>query len=305
MYFWIKFHCLLKQRRTKIALFILIGLIFIACDVTKRVPKGKKLLVKTEITIDSKISKNEDVAAQLYQKRNSSILGLKIRLTLFNWAKPKSDSTYALWLKKKPNREAHLNALLSKKQVARLGKSFMVSGISDFLKKTGEPPTIFDSISTEKSLKRLDYYYFNKGFFDVKSSYKTEQTATKKIKIKYNIVLGQPFLIDSLKTIIESPALDSLYQTKKSNSFLKNNKQYKREDFDNERSRITNDFRNNGAYDFKTNYISYNLDTINTNKKANISVLIKNYSFRKNDTTQTVPFKLYKISKVNFLCHPL
>ena len=289
----------MKQRSTKIALFILIGLIFIACDVTKRVPKGKKLLVKTEIAVDSKISKNEDIAAQLYQKRNTSVLGLKIRLTLFNWAKPKSDSTYAIWLKKKPKREARLNALLSKKQVARLGKSFMVSGISEFLKKTGEAPVIFDSVSTEKSLKRLNYYYFNKGYFDVKSSYKTEQTATKKIKIKYDVVLGTPFLIDSLKTIIETPALDSLYQAKKANSFLKNNKQYKREDFDNERTRITNDFRNNGAYDFKTNYISYNLDTINTNKKANISLLIKNYSFRKNDTTQTVPFKLYKISKVN------
>ena len=84
-------------------------------------------------------------------------------------------------------------------------------------------------------------------------------------------------------------------------NFLKNNKQYKREDFDNERTRITNDFRNNGAYDFKTNYISYNLDTINTNKKANISLLIKNYSFRKNDTTQTVPFKLYKISKLSVI----
>ena len=289
----------MKQRSTKIVLFILIGLIFAACNVTKRVPKGKKLLVKTEIAIDTKISKSEDIVAQLYQKPNTSILGLKIRLTLFNWAKPKSDSTYAIWLKKKPNREAHLNTLLSKKQVARLGKSFMVSGISEFLKKTGEPPTIFDSISTEKSLKRLNYFYFNKGYFDVKSSYKATQAGTKKVKIKYNIVLGKPFLIDSLKTTIETPALDSLYQSKKANSFLKNNKQYNREDFDNERSRITYDFRNSGAYDFKTNYISYNLDTINTNKKANISVLIKNYSFRKNDSTQTVPFKLYKISKVN------
>ncbi len=289
----------MKHRSTKIVLFILIGLLFAACNVTKRVPKGKKLLVKTELAIDNKDTKNEELIAQLYQKPNSSVLGLKIRLTLFNWAKPKSDSTYAIWLKKRPKREMRLNVLLSKKQVARLGKSFLVSGVSDFLKKTGEAPVIFDSISTEKSLKRLNYYYFNKGYFDVKSTYTTTKSATKKIKIKYNVVLGKPFLIDSLKTIIDTPVLDSLYQTKKANSFLKNNKQYKREDFDQERNRITYDFRNSGAYDFKTNYISYNLDTIKTNKKANVSLLIKNYSLRKSDSTQTVPFKLYKISKVN------
>ena len=289
----------MKHPLTKILLFILIGLLIFSCSTTKRVPNGKKLLVKTQIEVDGKKNKDDLLADQLYQKPNSSFLGLKIRLTLFNWAKPKSDSTYNLWLKKSPKREKNLENLLSKKQVDRLGKSFFVSGISNQLKKIGEPPVIFDSISTTKSLNRLRSVYYNLGYFDVKTSYKTKQVSDKKIELEYQILLGKPYFVDSLKTKIETPVLDSLYQTKKKFSVLANKKQYKTVDFEEERNRITNDFRNNGAFDFKTNYISFVLDTIKTQKMANTTLLIKNQIVTANDTVSTLPFKLYKISKIN------
>ena len=288
----------MKQRTTKIGLFILITLLFASCNVTKRVPKGKRLLVGTEILVNNKIEKQEEIINQLYQRSNSTILGLRIRLTLFNWAKPKSDSTYAIWLKKKPNREKKLTALLSKKQVNRLGKSFLVYGLSEFLKKTGEAPTVYDSSSTSKSMRRLNHYFYNKGFFDVKTSFKIDSTLSRKIKIKYNVNLGKAYLLDSLKAKIDTPVLDSLYQIKKSNSIVKNGVQFKNEDFNAERARITTDFRNNGAFNFQENYISYDLDTLQTNHKANVKLLIKNENYNENDSIKTKPFKLYKISKV-------
>lgn len=289
----------MKKRITKISLFILIGLIIVGCNTTKRVPNGKQLLLKNEISVNDKNITDENVFFQLYQKPNSSILGYRLRLNLFNLAKKNSDTSYAKWLNKKPNRHKTLAKLLSEKQVERLGKSFLVSGWSDFLMKTGEAPVIFDSISAKNSTKRLESYYYNKGYFDVKANYITETKSVKKTNLTYKVALQKPYIIDSISSVISSPALDSLYQIKKINSFIKKNKQYDTENFNSERNRITTDFRNNGAYFFQQNYISYSLDTINTSKKVNVKLIVKDYSYRENDSTKSVPFKLYKISKVD------
>ncbi len=288
----------MKKRFTKISLFILIAIIIVACNSTKRVPEGKRLLTKSEISIDGKRISDEAAFNQLSQKPNSAILGYKLRLNLFNLAKQKSDSSYKEWLKRNPKTATFLNGLLSKKQVNRLGQSFLVSGLSKFLINNGEAPVLFDSVSAEKSMRKLRALYYQKGYFDVKINYTTDTTKQKTIGLQYDLQLGKAFLIDSLKTTIYSPALDSLYNLKKNNSFLKHNKQYNIEDLDNERARINYDFRNSGAFFFQQNYISYVKDTIDTNKKVNLELVIKDYSYSKNDSTFTKPFKLYKISKV-------
>ena len=288
----------LKKRFTKISLFILISLIIIACNTTKRVANDKRLLTKNEIVVNTKKTNNENVVNQLYQKPNSSLLGYKLRLNLYNLAKQKADSNYHVWLDKNKKSHKTLTNLLSEKQVDRFGKSFAVSGINNFLMKTGEPPVIFDSTSTKKSIKRLQSYYYNNGYFDAKTSYTKDTSLPKKVKLKYNVVLGKAFMIDTIKTSIATPILDSLYKTKVKNSFIKTNNQYKTEDLDQERARITNEFRNNGAFLFQPNYISFNLDTIGNNKKTNVELIIKDFSYRENDTAKTAPFKLYKISKV-------
>ena len=288
----------MKKHLTKISLFILMALIIVACNTTKRVPDGKRLLMKNEISIDDKAIKEEDVFFQLYQKPNSSILGYRLRLNLFNLAKQNTDSLYVKWLKKKPNREANLAKLLSKKQVDRLGKSFLVSGWSDFLIKTGEAPVLYDSINTKKSLRRLESYYYNRGYFDVKARFTKDTSVAKKTNIKYLVALNKPYRIDSIGTDIATPALDSLYKIKIATSFIKKNKQYSTANLDEERNRITTEFRNNGAYLFQQNYISYTIDTINTSKKVNVKLIVKDYAYRENDSSKTAPFNLYKISKV-------
>ena len=288
----------MKKHLTKISLFILMALIIVACNTTKRVADGNRLLMKNEISINDKAIKDEDVFFQLYQKPNSSILGYRLRLNLFNLAKQNTDSLYVKWLKQKPNREANLVKFLSKKQVDRLGKSFFVSGWSNFLIKTGELPVLYDSIYTKKSLRRLESYYYNKGYFDVKASFTKDTSVIKKTNVKYLVALNNPYLIDSIGTDIATPALDSLYKIKIANSFIKKNKQYSTANLDEERNRITTEFKNNGAYLFQQNYISYSIDTINTNKKVNVKLIIKDYSYRENDSSKTAPFNLYKISKV-------
>ena len=289
----------MKKISTKIATFIVIGIIISACDAEKRVPNGKQRLIKNEISVNEKATSSDDITNQLYQKPNSTLLGMHLRLTLNNWANPNPDSTYQAKFTNNPEKYERMSKWLSAKQVDRLGQSFWYHGIPEFLKKTGEPPVIVDTSKIKKSISRIKYYYFNKGFFNVKANYKLDSLGTKKAKIKYSIATGTPFLIDTLSTSIRTPALDSLYSTNKANSFIQNGKQYNKEDFEDEKERISTHFRNNGVYHFQPNYVTFDLDTLNNNHKVNANLIINDYSFQEKDTTKTEPFKIFKISSVN------
>ncbi|NRT16087.1 outer membrane protein assembly factor BamA [Flavobacterium sp. 28A] len=290
----------MKKISAKISLFILIGIIISACNTEKRVPDGKMRLVKNKIVVNDKVTSEENAYNQLYQKPNSTfVLGYPLRLNLYNLANLNPDSTYLAKFKNHPGLYERQSKFLSAKQVDRLGKSFLYHGIHEFLKKVGEPPAIIDTSKTFKSVTRLKYYYFNKGYFDVTTSYKLDTIKNKKAKISYLIDTKKPYLLDSLKTTISTPVLDSLYKTQVSNSLIKSGMQYKTADFDEEKNRIATHFRNNGAYYFQPTYVSFNIDTINKVNKANVNLIINDYTYQNKDSTTTEPFKLYKISDVN------
>lgn len=289
----------MKQYFTKIAFIIGLGTFISSCDAVKKVPESEHLLDKNTILVDEVLVKEEGAVSQLYQEPNKSLLGIKLRLHLYNMAKENADSLYNDWLYRKPNRYKNLSALLSEKQVERLGQSFVVSGFSRFLKNVGEAPVIVKEEQTRKSADRLKNYYFNQGYFNTKVTYEIDTLAGKKAAVTYKVEREKPYVIDSIKTKISTPALDSLYQLTKENSLIKTGKQYNKADFDAERDRITSYFRNRGAYHFQQNYINYKIDTIGTNHKANVEIVIANQQVREGDEIYTKPFNLYKISEIN------
>jgi outer membrane protein assembly factor BamA len=289
----------LKKIIAKIVTFIVIGIIISACDAEKRVPNGKQRLTKNEILVNNKTSKSEDITNQLYQKPNSTFLGYNLRLNLYNLATPNPDSVFQAKFINNTKKYERMSKWLSAKQVDRLGQSFWYQGVDNFLKKTGEPPVIVDTVRTSKSISRIKYYYFNKGFFNVQANYKLDSISAKKAKVKYTITTSNPFSIDTLSTKIQTPALDSLYKTRIANSFIKSGKQYNTQDFEDEKERITTHFRNQGVYNFQPNYVTFDLDTLNNNNKVNVNLIINDYSFQDKDTTKTKPFKIFKISDVN------
>ena len=289
----------MKKSFTKISLFILTGLIIFGCNTLKRVPKGKNLLAKNTILVDGKKNNVEDVFNQLYQKQNSSIFGYRLRLNIFNLAKQKTDSIYRAKFTSNPKKYFRKSKWLSKKQVKRLGQSFWYSGIHDFLRKTGEAPIILDTNSTEKSIKRLKSYYYTRGYFDVTAKYKIDSISPKKVKLNYNIVTGKPYFTDSINYKIVSRPLDSIFALRIKNSFLKTQKRFEYANFDAEKKRVTEDFRNNGAYRFQQNYVTFVIDTLSNKHIANVDLIIENETIRIQDSVYSAPFELYKINKVN------
>ncbi len=194
------------------------------------------------------------------QEPNSTILRYPLRLNLYNLAKENPDSTYQVWLHKKPNREKNWAKVLSQKQVNRLGESFLVKGYSDWLKKIGEPPSIVDTTKAVRSLERLSLYYGSKGYFNNNTNYKIDSSGKKqRAEINYNIYLGKPFIVDTLTKKITSKAIDSLYKIHESESFILEKKQFDLVDFNNERERLADLFRESGVYNFQESSISYDI----------------------------------------------
>ena len=288
----------MKSNTAKVSAFILIAIAIAACNSVKRVPDGKLLLTENKIFENNKVIKTEITSNQLSQNPNAKLFGFPLALTLYNWAKPNPDSTYLLKFKNNPKKLERMTKWLSAKQVEQLGNSFFYKGIHNVLKKIGDAPEIIDKTRADKSLLRLKYYYFNQGFFDIKANYTIDSLKSKKGRVNYFITTGKPYVLDSITPFITSPAIDSLYRLTAESSIIKSGSQYKTEDFENEKNRLTSYFRNNGAYHFQPNNITFNVDTINKNHKANINLKISDFSFQENDSSKTAPFKLMKISEV-------
>lgn len=289
----------MKKYLPKIALLFLTLVIIYSCSTVRNVPNGNKLLVKNEIIINNSVVNSDITDGIVLQKPNSRVLGFPIRLSLYNLAKKNPDSSYNAWLTKKPLREKRLTQILSAKQVKRLEKSFLITGLSNFLKKTGEKPVIIDPIKTEKTKDRFKLHYFKKGFFNPIVTSKTDSIGLKKGKVTYKIDTGKASFLDSISRFIETPEIDSLFAKTESQSILKKGNQYSEEDFITERNRITSQFRDNGVYHFQINHILHQIDTINTGKKVNVKLIIEDREVKDEDKMIKVPFKIYTINNVN------
>ncbi len=294
----IKFYYPLKNTSAKISLIFVFALLLNSCNTTRKLPKGKYLLVKNEFSVNNIKSKSEELSILAYQKPNAKILNYRFRLFLYNMAIQNPDSVFKTKFIKDPKKYDRMAKIYSKKQVNRLGKSFFNYGIHNSLKNVGEPASMFDESRSKKTLLRLASFYENKGFLDAKANYKIDTISRNKIKVNYEIKTGQAFVIDTINIKIETPQLDSIYKTNVGTTFLKK-EQYNVGNIDAERSRVTNIFRNNGVYNFQQNFITFDVDTIGTKKKINLDLLINNRETLVKDSSKTENFKIYKISKVN------
>ncbi|RYZ21692.1 MAG: outer membrane protein assembly factor, partial [Chitinophagaceae bacterium] len=275
------------------------GLLLYSCDSVRRVPKSQQLLTKNEFVVNGKKENTEELEKLMVKQPNSDLLGYRLRLNLYNLANPNPDSTFKAKFTGKPQKYERLARLLSKKQVARLGKSFYYLGIHETLKKLGEPPVLIDQKSIDKSQLRLKGHYFNKGFFNAKISAQIDTAGKKKASVKYTVETKEAYILDSLTQQIASPVLDSMFQASKQESALKSGRQFNSNDFDAEKVRLNTLFRNNGVFYFQQNYIKFDIDTVDTGHKAHADMVIEDYTFRVGDSSFTKPFKIFKVSEVN------
>ncbi|WP_209405858.1 BamA/TamA family outer membrane protein [Pseudozobellia sp. WGM2] len=287
----------------KISLLFLVVVIN-SCNTLKRVGENELLLTENTIFADGEEVKDEAIESLILQEPNTTILGYPLRLNLYNLAKKNPDSSYQAWLYRKEKREPRLVRLLSKKQVDRLGESFLVTGLSDWLKNIGEAPVVIDTTKARRTLERLSAYYGSKGYFNNNTTFDVDSLSKKKrAKVDYKVELGKPFFIDTLSHEIASKAIDSLYQLNNELSFVKQGDQFDLTQFSRERERLSSTFRNSGVYNFQESSISYDIATDTTkvadDQQMNIELNIDNFKRRGDTAVTSSEYKVYRFDKIN------
>lgn len=290
-----------KNNIAKISLLSLLAMVVMSCNSLKKVDDDEYLIVKNQLIVDSLEVNNEAIESLIYQKPNTALLGYPLRLNLYNLAKENPDSLYRNWLQSKPKRKARLTNVLSEKQVERLGESFFVSGLSNWLKDIGEAPIILDTSKTRRSLQRLSSYYYDRGYFNNTTHYRVDTTDRKNhAAVTYEINLGKPFLVDSVSNEISSKAIDSLYFINAGESLVKKGMQFDRDIFNAERGRLTTIFRNSGIRNFQESSITYDIarDTTVSGQDQKMNVILNIGDLKKRGENEVITTE-YKVEKIN------
>ena len=188
--------------------------------------------------------------------------------------------------------------------MARLGESFLVSGLSEWLKKTGEEPVIFDTLKTRRSLERLRAYYGSKGYFNNNTTYSIDTLSQKqRAEVEYRISLGKPFVIDSVSRDISSKAVDSIYALNTARTHIKVGEVFDLSNFAAERERLSTLFRNTGVYNFQESSISYDIATDTTklanDQKMEIELKIDDFKKRGDSAVTTTEYKVFRFDNIN------
>jgi hypothetical protein len=253
---------------------------------------GESVLVKQKIRAPKGIN-TDAIKDQLVQERNSRFLSLPIfhLVYIYNWGLKNYDTTKIQSNKRKrlekfdtkiaaTQKENRKSQLLSK-------KARKLTEFKDELKngnrrmQWGETLTVFDSSKTIKTVDNINKYMFTRGYFNsiVNSSTTFEY---KNARITYEIQPKKPYVIDSVYTFIADPTLDSLYKTKTTLNPLKG-QQFSQELITQERERVYKIASNNGFYEFKKQYILFEVDSVSLpNQKLLVRLTITNPANRTN-----------------------
>lgn len=211
----------------------LLALILSACSNTKYLPKNEKLYLGAQVKIiDKNIDKktNKALTAELNDiprpKPNATILGLRVKLYLYNISKGK--------------------------------KNF----ISRFINKRGEPPVLWSSVDVDHNSKILTNRLQNESYFHAMVT-PDSVIKGKTAKAIYNTLTGPPFIIKQISFPTDSDSLDTAVARIAKKSFLKVGDKFNLDVIKNERLRIDAHLKEEGFYYFSPEDILVQIDSTN------------------------------------------
>lgn len=256
---------------------VLALLFFISsCSNTKFLQEGQMLYTGAKINIKNdtltkkeKGNLKEALTDQLRPKPNSSFLGLRPRLYIYNITKePKKEKGLGYWLKY----------------------------------KIGEKPVLLGDVDREFNKKIIVNYSENKGFFNAKASSDTI-SKNRKAKVIYDLKPGARYLISKVHFVEDSSVINSEIQAISDKTFLKAGNPFDLDVIKAERERIDEHLKNRGFYYFSPDNIVVQADsTVLKEPRVELFVKLKNNTpaLAKDQFTidKTIVFADYNIDDV-------
>ena len=161
------------------------------------------------------------------------------------------------------------------------------------LKAMGEAPVIYDTLQAEASCRNLQLAMQNKGYLDGQVELYTNNKG-KKVDAIYLLHPGQPYHIRSVNYDIQDTCISRLLMNQHQ---LRVGMVLNIEMLNDERSRLTKYLQNLGYYRFHKEFISYQIDTLQSICEADVTMVLRRY--RTNETTDTLHTR-YIIRQVSY-----
>lgn len=223
-------------------------LMLAACNVTRSLPEGEYLLSKVSFRDDKSTPRDEritvdrdDLESYVRQSPNKRILGIDFYVWVYEKANPNKDN----W-------------------------------INNTMRKIGEEPVLLDSVLTDKSIQNLQTYLHTRGYCQSSVRCDVDTTRRKRrAELTYTLHQGEPTRINELSYDFRDASLRSIILADTAATLLHIGDIFDITRLDSERERIATDLNNRGYLDFTVNNISYEVDTIGHQTKADVKMIIK------------------------------
>ncbi|GAA4336840.1 BamA/TamA family outer membrane protein [Mucilaginibacter gynuensis] len=235
---------MIKNLRYLLFLTILLN----ACSNTKYLQPGQKLYTGAKVKIEDKdIKKSEasalktDLTTLLRPKPNSSLLGMRIKLYIYNKTRTTKKSGFKHWLNT----------------------------------KFGEPPVLISAVNMEKNSEILQNRLQNKSYFQALVSGDTI-TTNKTARVEYTAKTGPGYKIRNVIFPTGTENLDTAIAGTAKQSILKPGDNYDLDVIKTERLRIDARLKEKGFFYFSPEDIIMRVDSTIADHKVDIFVAVKN-----------------------------
>lgn len=314
------------MRSFKFTYLLLIVLYFLTgCRINKSVPEGRYLLKKNLIIVTPDKKKSiTDFEEYIRQKPNTKSFAIRLKLRVYNTidslkvAQKRNQLDYKLRQEnkqrkikenkinqnrilkaKKKNKDVYVQKVIPLKDTVDT-KMFL----REWLKyKFGEAPVIFDSLQFNKSQIQLTNYLKRRGYLNNDVCAEVIYKKHKKVKVIYDIHLGEQYTIDSLIVYCENPQVNSsfvAYRKKNQNEELLG-KPFDVDMLEDYRDKISIYMRNDALYGFSPTNIKYIADTMSLSNRKGV-VLTMNFTDRQmysNNKKDSIVFIKHQTTFVN------
>jgi len=166
--------------------------------------------------------------------------------------------------------------------------------------RLGAAPVLLDSALVDNSMNSMRVYLNNKGYFGAHLTRQIHYRRTK-ASVTYNTITPAPFIFGNITYDIADDSLQYFVNKMQANSLLKQGGQYDAYLLRDERERITKELKDIGYYAFSREFIFFEIDTSQVQRKADVKIYIQNRRIQgasATDSLNEMPHIRYFINNV-------
>ena len=252
-------------------MFTLLVIFNLGCSTLKYLGEGEKTLASIEIQ-GLNARKSNLLKEYLKQRPNRKMLSIPLGALVHQWGErhfrkeeivnrlEKKTSRLQRKISRTENEEGKARR---RKQLANTSNKMqrkIVEG--NWRMRVGEPLVVYDERSHHQSGESMKQHLFGEGFFLAQVDVRGIEISPRKMKVTYLVQQGKPYFVDSVEWEIANPVIREAVLRQSKSSFLSSGAQYDQSKLDRERNRITEQVRGMGFYEFKKEYIRFEIDSM-------------------------------------------